>query len=118
MTAADAGQTGTGENAKRRFTVTSAPLVMNNGQAVPDGTLFTVRSFVGGSSDETPFGTILTADADPGRDNVQIAVVNGRLQFEVELASPSGLFIPGRVVVHSTTGTAFGEVALKAGGGQ
>jgi hypothetical protein len=118
MTAIDNGATGAGESASRRFTVTSAPLVMNNGQAVPDGTLFTVRSFVAGSTDETSFGTIVTADADSARENTQIAVVNGRLQFDVEYNAPLGLYIPGRVVVHSTFGTAYGELTLVKGEGQ
>jgi hypothetical protein len=106
------GTMGTGESAVRRFTVTSAPLVMNNGQAVPDGTTFTVRSVVAGSTDDTQFGTVLTADADAGRKGTQVTVVNGRIEFQVEYSSPLGLAIPGRVIVHSTTGTAFGELVL------
>ena len=116
LTAADQGQVGAGETATRRFRVTSGPLVMNNGQPVADGTLFTVRSLSGASSDETPFGTILAADADGTRANTQVAVVGGRLQFDVELSSPSGVFLPGRIVVHSTAGTAYGEVKLTRAG--
>jgi hypothetical protein len=114
LTVHDDGTTGAGDAATQRFTVTSGPLVMNTGQPVPDGTLYTVRSLVPGSSLVTSYGTILTADDDPARAEVQVAAHGGVIQFQVEYPSPNGLYIPGRLAVYSTTGTAFGQsVAVK-----
>jgi hypothetical protein len=110
----DDGTTGAGETAAQRFTITSGPLVMNTGQPVPDGTLYTVRTLVPGASVLTPYGTILTADHDPARNEVQVASHNGVIQFEVEYPAPNGAYIPGRLAVYSTKGTAFGQtVAVK-----
>jgi len=109
----DQGVTGTGPTATERFTVTSGPITYNNGQPVPDGTTFSIRAVVGDSSSIDPYGTILTADEDPSRDNVQVTVHNGVIRFEVEYPAPNGLLVPGRVAVYSTVGTAFGQVVVK-----
>jgi hypothetical protein len=113
FTRTDDGSTGAGETATQRFTVTSGTLVMNNGQPVPDGTLFTVRSVLDGSSDQAAFGTVLTTDADPAREYVQVPVVGGHIQFQVEFTSPGNVYLPGRVIVWSAEGTAYGELALR-----
>ena len=113
FTRTDDGGSGTGETATQRFTVTSGTLVMNNGQPVSDGTFFTVRSVLNGSSEKVAFGAVLTADADPGREHVQVPVVGGRIQFQVEFTSPGNAYLPGRVIVWSAEGTAYGEMALR-----
>jgi hypothetical protein len=114
LTVQDDGTTGVGDTATQRFTVTSGPLVLNTGQPVPDGTLYTVRSLVPGSADLTAYGTILTADDDPARGGIQVAAHGGVIQFQVEYPAPNGLYIPGRLAVYSTAGTAFGQrVAVK-----
>jgi len=113
----DQGTTGANDTATRRFVVTSGPLVTNDGQPVPDGTLYSVRALSAGDP-STDFGTILTADADPALDHVQVAVVGGRIQFEVEYPAPNGSFVPGQIVVYSTAGTAFGAVTTAPGGSQ
>src|SRR5436190_5027997 len=120
LTATGGDLLGADAEAKRRFTVTASGLVMNNGQAVPNGTLYTVRSAPEGGSVLVPYGTVLTPDADPAADGVHVAVTNGLLTFQVEFNSPSGAYSPGRAVIYSTKGTAFGETVLQAppaGGG-
>ncbi|MBS1817887.1 MAG: PKD domain-containing protein [Acidobacteria bacterium] len=121
LAASGGEQVGTDDQAKRRFTIHASGLSTNMGQAVPDGTLYTVRSAPGEGSPLTDYGTILTADADPSMPGVQVAVTNGALQFEVEYNSPNGAYVPGRAIVYSTIGTAYGEqllVAPQAGGQQ
>ena len=94
------------------FTVTSGTVVSNNGQPVPDGTLFSVRNvFAGGTSTEA-YGDVLTADADAQRENVQVASSGGRITFQVRYPAPNNVYVPGRVVVYSTQGTAFGELVI------
>jgi hypothetical protein len=102
---------GTGEAATRQFTVTSGPLVLNTGQPVPDGTLFTVRA-VSPGDEFTNFGTILTPDADAGLELVQVASAGGRITFEVSVPQPMELAVPCRVAVYSAVGTAFGDTVL------
>jgi hypothetical protein len=109
MTAVSAGSGGTTE----RFTVTSAPLVLNSGQPVPDGTLVTVRALSPSAGDLTPYGRLLTPDADAVEDEVQVAVQGGVIQFEVEYDTPNNVLIPGRVVAYSVTGTAFGQLVVQ-----
>jgi hypothetical protein len=118
MHAVDSGTVGSGESATRTFTVTTDPLLNNDGTPVADGTLYTVRALVNATNVTADYGHLLAADADPSRENVQVAVVNGRLQFQVEYASPGGFYLPGRVAVYSTSGTAFGAKVLVAGGQQ
>ncbi|MGC4081210.1 MAG: hypothetical protein QM736_03605 [Vicinamibacterales bacterium] len=60
------------------------------------------------------YGTLLTADADPSQDGLQVSVTNGAFSFEVEFDSPNGAYSEGRAIVYSTTGTAFGDLVLKA----
>src|SRR5262249_52455318 len=110
LTVQDDGTTGVGDMATQRFTLTSGALVTNTGQPVPAGTLYPVRALVSGTSLLTPYGTILTADADPVRGEVQVAAQGGVIQFQVEYPAPNGLYIPGRLAVYSTTGTAFGQI--------
>jgi hypothetical protein len=111
FTRTDDGGSG-GESGTQRFTVTSGPLVMNNGQPVPEGTLYTVRTVLNDSSDKVAFGTVQTADADPAREHVQVRVVGGQIQFVVEFPAASNVYLPGRVIVWSAEGTAYGEMAL------
>ena len=96
-------------NAKRRLRIAStSALTMNTGQPVANGTLFTVRSVAPTAGPIVSVGTILTADADGSRDNVQVPVVNGRIEFDVEIPAPFRAVLPAQAVVYSTRGTAFG----------
>ena len=56
---------------------------------VPDGTLYTV---VGRQAADTftPFGTVLTPDADPTTPGTQVAAVGGTLQFTVVYPAAAG----------------------------
>jgi PKD repeat protein len=106
--------TGDDANAKRRIRIASTgSLLMNNGQPVANGTLFTVRSVTPSAGPIVPVGTILTSDADGGRDNVQVPVINGRIEFEIEVPAPFKAVIPAQAVVYSTKGTAFGTTAVQ-----
>ncbi len=109
MTATDAGVTGAADAAVQHFTVATGPLVTNAGHAVADGTLYTVQALAATSTSDTAYGTITTPDADPVRDGIQVAAVNGVVQFEVEYAAPNGFFVPGRLALYSAVGTAYGE---------
>jgi PKD repeat protein/methionine-rich copper-binding protein CopC len=101
-------------NAKRRVKIAStSALTMNTGQPVADGMLFTVRSVAPSAGPIVPVGTILTPDADGNRDNVQVPVVNGRIEFDVELPAPFKVVIPAQAVAYSTKGTAFGTTAVQ-----
>jgi hypothetical protein len=114
LTAVDRGLSGGGDQQVRRFMVTSGPLVMNNGQPIPDGTQYTIRPVVADASEPVPYGTVLTPDANPSRDQIQVQAQGGVISFEMEYPSPDGAYLPGRVVVYSTSGTAVGELVLVA----
>jgi hypothetical protein len=103
---------GSGDAQTLHFRVSSGPLVMNNGQPVPDGTLFSVRSVAADSGSLALYGDILTADADAGRENVQVASHGGVIEFDVEYPAPNDAYVPAKVVVYSVAGTAFGELVL------
>jgi hypothetical protein len=112
LTYQDLGVTGEQANMVQRFRVTANALQTNTGEAVPDGTLYTVKSVIGGTSDAFDYGTITAADADPTREGIQIAVSGGTFSFEVEYAAPFGFYSPGKAVVFSAAGTAFGQQVL------
>jgi hypothetical protein len=87
---------------------------------VPNGTTYTVRSAADDGSALVHYGTILTADADPSTEGIQVQVDNGAVTFEIEFNSPFGAYAPARAIIYSTKGTAFGETRLlapAAGGG-
>ena len=109
VTATDAGVTGAQDEAVQHFTVTTGPLVTNAGAAVADGTIYTVQALAAVSTSDAPYGTITTADADPLQDGIQVAAVNGTVQFAVEYAAPNGFYVPGRLALYSVLGTAYGE---------
>jgi hypothetical protein len=113
LTFTDHGVVGVDASATERFTVTSGLLHLNDGQTVPDGTLFTVRSVAADGMQATTFGTILATDEDPGRDNIQVSAQGGVIQFDVEYPAPFGFLVPGRVAIYSTVGTTYGEVVVK-----
>ena len=105
---------GDGESATRTFTITAAALRTNDGQAVADGTLYTVRSVVAESTDGAQYGEILAADLDPTREGVQVMASGGQLTYAVRFASPFGIYVPARAVVYAAGGTAAGELTLVA----
>ena len=120
LTATGGDLVGTEASAKRRFTVTASGFTLNNGQPAPDGTVYTIRSAPEDGSALIDYGTILTADADPSAEGIQVTVINGVATFEVEFNSPYGAYAPARAIIYSAKGTAFGETRLMApatGGG-
>jgi hypothetical protein len=93
----------------RHTSLVSAPLAMNNGGAVPAGTIYHVISAAPGSFDQNgyvQFGTITTPDLQPDVVGTQIAVgADGLLHVEIDLpAGATGL----TVVAFSDSGTAKG----------
>ncbi len=99
----DAGQ----PTEHRHVSLVSGPLTMNNGAAVPAGTIYHVISAAPGSFDVNGyvlFGTITTPDVDPAVDGTQLAVgADGLLHVEIDLpGGATGL----TVVSFSDVGTA------------
>jgi hypothetical protein len=90
-------------------TFTSGAIRSNAGQNVPDGTLFTVRPILGNQGTERPLGTVLTPDAAPGIDGVQVASQNGMIQFVAELPGALGAVVP---LAFSIDGTAIADRVL------
>jgi transglutaminase-like putative cysteine protease len=87
----------------------SAPIRLNDGFLVPDGSLFTVVSAVANATDPLPFGVISTPDADPLTDGIQVASMNGVIRFAAAYEAAAGL---ARVFVYSTRGTALGDQVI------
>ena len=101
------------EDQEVTFTVTSGPLLLNTGIPVPDGTMYSIRNVVAAGSSTVPYGELLVSDADVARDNVQVAASDGRITFQIRYPAPNNVYVPGRVVVYSTTGTAYGGLILE-----
>jgi hypothetical protein len=100
---------GTPEEPRVRVTYTSSVIRLNTGQVVPDGTLFTIRSLWPGSSDPVAFGTVLTADADPLADGIQVTSANGVIQFVAEYP---GAFGAARILANAVRGVAIGDQVI------
>jgi hypothetical protein len=77
---------------------------------VPDGTLYTINTL--GEFSDDPYGTVVTADADGTRDGIQVAAIGGHISFDVQFSAP-GAYLPGRVLVYATDGTALGQLVLR-----
>ncbi len=90
-------------------TFTSAPIAMNTGGAVPDGTPFSVYTVVPDSDTLAQFGTITTPDVDPLTVGAQVASHGGVIAFTVSL--PPGMTQP-MVVGFAPRGTAFGSAVI------
>jgi len=88
------------------ITVTSEPIRLNTGQAVPDGTLITVSSTRRYGTTEEPFGTITTADAAADIDGIQVATVNGVITFQI---NPPDIPGTGIIRARSVGGLAGGK---------
>jgi hypothetical protein len=99
-------RSGTETEPTTRATFVSAPIAMNTGAAVPDGTLFTVRLAVPSASEIVPFGQMLTPDADPAIEGIQIPAQAGVVTFSADLPGPVGAVV---VIANATRGTALGE---------
>ena len=95
------------------FTVTSDTVLLNNGQPVPDGTLFSVRNMFAGGTPAEIYGALLVTDADPQLDNIQVTSSGGRISFQIRYPAPHNNFVPGRLAVYSPMGTAYGDVVLR-----
>jgi hypothetical protein len=89
-------------------TYTSGPLVMNNGQGVPDGMLYTVAASAPGTI-FSPFGTVTSTDQDPATDGTQVSAHGGVIQFTVDYPAAAG---SASAIAFSTTGTARGLQTL------
>ena len=86
---------------------------MNNGEPLADGTVYHVISAFPFAYEEgqlIPFGSMLTADADPGMEGSQVAVENGVIQLD--LVFPDAAIPSARVIVFSDEGTAFGDETI------
>jgi hypothetical protein len=101
-------RTGSGLSSHVFATYTSAPLRMNNGQPVPDGTLYTVMGVPRGAP-FVSFGTVTVADEDPSTDGVQVRSHNGVIQFSVDYPVNTDS-VTG--AAYATSGTAFGSTVL------
>jgi hypothetical protein len=84
----------------------SAPVRMNNGQLVPDGTVFTVRTLQPDSSRRIGLGTVVSPDVDPSTPETQVISQNGVVRFTAELPGAAGSAL---VLVNSTVGTALSQ---------
>jgi hypothetical protein len=104
------------EAGNMRVTLASGEIVTNSGEVVPDGTIFQVTSelpYAITDGQRVPFGTIVSNDAQPDVDGIQVALENGILQ--VEVLYPAAIFPQARIIVYSDMGTAFGafDVSLE-----
>ena len=94
------------DHPKTTVVSTSAPVAMNTGGLVPDGTLFTVRSLQPGTDAFAPFGSVTSADEDASTDGVQVRSQNGVIQFTVEYPGLAGT---ASLLVTSVEGTAIAD---------
>lgn len=115
FTVQDDGLSGPSDERRQRYTLTSSVIRTNTGAVVPDGTRFTVRAVTPPGALAQPFGTVVTLDVDPVRENVQVTSTGGVITFTVEYSAPDDVHPPGRAVVYAAPGTAFGEVILVKG---
>ncbi|MCU1382032.1 MAG: hypothetical protein JWL71_729, partial [Acidobacteria bacterium] len=99
-----ATRTGSGLESHVVASYTSAPLRMNNGQPVPDGTLYTVMGVPRGAP-FVSFGTVIAADEDPSADGVQVRSHNGVIQFTVDYPVAADAVT---AAAFASSGTAFG----------
>jgi hypothetical protein len=96
-----------------RLSISSQMLLMNNGEPVPDGTIFHALSalpYSFGAEGPITFGSILSDDFLPDVEGHQVSAENGRVHLELEI--PSGLSQGVRVIIFSDTGTSFGSNIL------
>ena len=90
-------------------TYTSAPVRLNTGSVVPDGTMFTVNALFPHTRFAVPFGTIESLDEDPLTDGVQVASQGGVVRFTAMYPGSAGV---ARVVAFSAVGTALSDTAI------
>jgi hypothetical protein len=106
-------RSGSGEDARTVLRLRSVPLVNNDGTPAAAGTLVQVSTVLPGEYDggnPVPFGRILTADADPVTEGVQVPLgADGTVEIEVEL--PGSPF-ECQILAFTSLGTAFGEGIL------
>jgi hypothetical protein len=81
-------------------TITSGPIFNNNLTPVAEGTLFTIG---------LSHGNIITDDADPSLDGIQVPVENGVLEFQVRSSKVAGI---ADVHAFSTYGSAHGSTSI------
>ncbi len=85
--------------------VVGSSIAYGSGKTVADGTLVTVDVKARYGADDTSYGTITTADADPSRDGIQVATVAGRVEFSF---TPPAVAGAGTVIIQSVDGNAAG----------
>jgi len=88
------------------ISVSSEPILLTTGEPVPDGTLVTVQSINRNTSELENYGTIVTPDADPSIEGIQVRSVNGKINFSINPPLKEG---SGVILVKSTTGEAEGK---------
>jgi len=93
-----------------QVSLTSAPLLKNNGAPVPDGTIFHVISalpFAYTGAGLLAFGEVLSPDVLPELTGKQVRVQDARLQVVIEY--PGNVSPGARIVIFSDAGTALGD---------
>jgi hypothetical protein len=101
--------TGDATNPHTIMTFTSGQVAMNTGQTVPDGTEFTVGTYVPGNTGQA-LGTITTPDADPDTPGVQVVSSAGAIQFAVDIPASAGSV---QLLVFPHGGTALGHQVVQ-----
>jgi hypothetical protein len=99
-----------------QITLTSEPLLMNNGDPVAESTRYHILSilpFAHGPEGYIPFGVIVSEDADAELPGYQAAVENGTIQVMIEY--PTEVWANAQIVVFSDIGTAFGDEVINLG---
>ncbi len=95
------------------LTLTSEPLVMNNGDPVPDGIIFHATSllpFMDATGNVIPFGTVVSQDWEPMMEGVQVISENGVIRVVIEY--PNEIALSAKVVVFSDIGTTMGDEVI------
>ncbi|HOL35732.1 MAG TPA: 6-bladed beta-propeller [bacterium] len=96
-------------NTRKEITITSELIKLTNGESVPDGTLFTVSCFDKFSPVPVNSGTIVTPDADPTREGVQVQAKDGIISFAFLPSDKPGTCT---ITVKSVFGNACGETYI------
>ncbi|MCM8768195.1 MAG: 6-bladed beta-propeller [Candidatus Omnitrophica bacterium] len=90
--------------------ITSQPITMTTGELVPDRTLVTVSCFNKFSPEGMSFGTIITPDAEPQVEGIQIATKDGVISFAVLPPETAGTVV---IRARSVGGNASGETYFR-----
>ncbi|HOL65875.1 MAG TPA: dockerin type I repeat-containing protein, partial [bacterium] len=93
-------------NDRKEVTVISEPIKLTTGELVPDGTLFTVSCVDKFSPVAVNFGAIVTPDANPAVEGIQVPAQNGIISFVILPPDEPGTCL---ITAKSVSGKAYGE---------